>query len=740
MESSFESISIIKEENNEKNNEYNNYQLKIMNKEDELNFDKALELSEIDILDEQIEHKNKNDEDNIKEENDLSDYSFIKDTNIIKNKKNSGVKKINSKKPKNKITKEELNNIPLPIFSCIYCCDEHISFKHLSNEIISNKYLYQTSIYDMKQLEFLISGKSSKKITDNKLLNIVINNYENLKDVFSVKKINNYFKSKKFGIKCEKNEMIIRKRFRMKLEEKVNKKKKDFYFKEIKGMYKISKNSLNNKCLFNTNSIINNCSSLAGLIPTNSELIQNLTEKNNNSLSNNNLINMNKQVNSMNKNEIGLIVKDNNKHYVENIIEKIDKNLESDIFEFLGENDLKRKINKKDIEWEDTYYDINKPIINDDEININNEEDKILELINNKKNKNRNKSNINIKKNNLDINNNNNSKHISINSENKSHLKISIFNNSKSLASTNTSSNIILKDKENKTLSIFLNKNKIFNIENNSMLSPRYQNIIFKDIRKSRKNMKEKNLSPSFTKTKEDNYETKSFKKLFGNGNSCIDLKNIHKKILFNHTVNIKKEMTGITNIKNNRINFDLKPSKNHKNIFNYDIDKEKEKEKICISKENMTNKSYNKYKLLLNGNKNRESNSTNSSSFLDKMIKRFKSNKDDNKKHSIFNSVFKFRDNLDKFHVKSPINNIKYSLIISHKNRKEKLKAINFNKNDLKIKNLESEYINNFISTNINNENNIFEKKFITESNNNENIKNNKKIKYMKKEIKIIS
>ena len=581
MESSFESISIIKEENNEKNNEYNNYQLKIMNKEDELNFDKALELSKIDILDEQIEHKNKNDEDNIKEENDLSDYSFIKDTNIIKNKKNSGVKKINSKKPKNKITKEELNNIPLPIFSCIYCCDEHISFKHLSNEIISNKYLYQTSIYDMKQLEFLISGKSSKKITDNKLLNIVINNYENLKDVFSVKKINNYFKSKKFGIKCEKNEMIIRKRFRMKLEEKVNKKKKDFYFKEIKGMYKISKNSLNNKCLFNTNSIINNCSSLAGLIPTNSELIQNLTEKNNNSLSNNNLINMNKQVNSMNKNEIGLIVKDNNKHYVENIIEKIDKNLESDIFEFLGENDLKRKINKKDIEWEETYYDINKPIINDDEININNEEDKILELINNKKNKNRNKSNINIKKNNLDINNNNNSKHISINSENKTHLKISIFNNSKSLASTNTSSNIILKDKENKTLSIFLNKNKIFNIENNSMLSPRYQNIIFKDIRKSRKNMKEKNLSPSFTKTKEENYETKSFKKLFGNGNSCIDLKNIHKKILFNHTVNIKKEMTGITNIKNNRINFDLKPSKNHKNIFNYDIDKEKEKEKV---------------------------------------------------------------------------------------------------------------------------------------------------------------
>ena len=47
---------------------------------------------------------------------------------------------------------------------------------------------------------------------------------------------------------------------------------------------KISKNSLNNKCLFSTNSIINNYSSLAGLIPANSEFLQNLAEKKNNFL------------------------------------------------------------------------------------------------------------------------------------------------------------------------------------------------------------------------------------------------------------------------------------------------------------------------------------------------------------------------------------------------------------------------------------------------------------------------
>ena len=45
--------------------------------------------------------------------------------------------------PKNqkiKLTKEDLNNIPLPIFSCIYCSNEKISFNHFSQEILSNKY------------------------------------------------------------------------------------------------------------------------------------------------------------------------------------------------------------------------------------------------------------------------------------------------------------------------------------------------------------------------------------------------------------------------------------------------------------------------------------------------------------------------------------------------------------------------------------------------------------------------
>ena len=102
---------------------------------------------------------------------------------------------------------------------------------------------------------------------------------------------------------------------------------------------------------------------------------------------------------------------------------------------------MKRKKNKKDIEWEDTYYDINKPIIDDDISELTTEKEKNVLSYNDKI---KNRSNTSIKFDNPQNVNISNSKHISINSENKSTIKISLFNISKSLASTNTSSNIIL--------------------------------------------------------------------------------------------------------------------------------------------------------------------------------------------------------------------------------------------------------------------------------------------------------
>ena len=701
MDISIDSISTIKVENDNKIKKNNEFQVEAKNKEDDFNFEKSFELSKIEILDEIYKQKTDDEVNNI---NDISDYSFDKENN----KKNSKEKKIKKKK---KIKKEELNNIPLPIFSCIFCCNEIVSFRHLSNEIISNKYLFQTSIYDIKQLDFLISGKINKKIDNDKLLDIILNNFENIKEFINGDKINNFFKSKKFKTRCEYNKLLIKNKFRTKFEEKVNKKKKDFYFKEIKGTYKISKNSLNNKCLFNTNSLINNYSSLAGLIPKESELIHNLAEKQNNSITSSHLSNINIHGN-MNKNEIGLIGKDNNKHYVENIVEKIDKNVESDIFDFLGENDLKRKINKKDIEWEDTYYDINNPIIKDDEINnqLFLEEDNILEIINQRDNKNKNNHNKNIYNKHNTINN---IKSITINSENKSNIKMSIFNNSKSLASTNTSSNIIMKDKENKTLSIFINKNKMLNIENNSALSPRHKNIILKNL----------------TKSSKKDVESNRFKKIFGNGNSFLDLKNIHKKISFNHTLNIYRDLNECSNIKNKHINRDIVLSNlniKEKNLLDYNIDK------------NMNKINSYKYKLILDNNKKNEI--MNNNNTFEKIMKRFKSNKY-NKNNFVYNSVFKFTKDKEKPFMKSPINNIKYSVIHSNKSQKiNKFNIFNLKKKDLNIK-TENEYLNNFISPKPNIKvNNIFEKQFITDNNINDNMKYKRKLNVYKNDIRIIS
>ena len=701
MDISIDSISTIKVENDGEIKKNNEFQAEAKNKEDDFNFEKSFELSKIEILDDIYKQKTDDEVNNI---NDISDYSFDKENN----KKNSKEKKIKKKK---KIKKEELNNIPLPIFSCIFCCNEIVSFRHLSNEIISNKYLFQTSIYDIKQLDFLISGKINKKIDNDKLLDIILNNFENIKEFMNSDKINNFFKSKKFKTRCEYNKLLIKNKFRTKFEEKVNKKKKDFYFKEIKGTYKISKNSLNNKCLFNTNSLINNYSSLAGLIPKESELIHNLAEKQNNSITSSHLSNINIHGN-MNKNEIGLIGKDNNKHYVENIVEKIDKNVESDIFDFLGENDLKRKINKKDIEWEDTYYDINNPIIKDDEINnqLFLEEDNILEIINQRENKNKNNHNKNIYNKHNTINN---IKSITINSENKSNIKMSIFNNSKSLASTNTSSNIIMKDKENKTLSIFINKNKMLNIENNSSLSPRHKNIILKNL----------------TKSSKKDVESNRFKKIFGNGNRSLDLKNIHKKILFNHTLNIYRDLNECSNIKNKHINRDIVLSNlniKEKNLLDYNIDK------------NMNKINSYKYKLILDNNKKNEI--MNNNNTFEKIMKRFKSNKY-NKNNFVYNSVFKFTKDKEKPFMKSPINNIKYSVIHSNKSQKiNKFNIFNLKKKDLNIK-TENEYLNNFISPKPNIKvNNIFEKQFITDNNINDNMKYKRKLNVYKNDIRIIS
>ena len=610
MDNTIDSLSIINDENNfqsNKNcqeNEKSDKNSKISNRKisDDFDFEKSLEISNIIQKDEKVKQNNENDNNNIDLNLSLECSFFKPNENMIGIKQTNNIRAVKTM-PIKKLKKEDLDNIPLPVFSCIYCSNEQVSFNHLSNEIISNKYLLQTSIWDMKQLDYLISSqpKVDKVDKDNahKLLNIIINNSEYLKCNYMIDKINEYFKSNIFIVQYLKSEFIMRKALIHRFEDSFIRKKKDFYFKGIKGINKISKNSINNKCLFNsTNSWINNYSGLSGFIANSQGPAHPLpiVERNNNTVngmngSNSFLLYVNS--NSLNNNEIGLVGKGKNRHYMENIMENNDdRNIEGEntmeekaqILNFICEDNLKRKITKNDIEWEDNYYDIYNPNIDDNlfEENSRKEENdfKIRNNPNNQKNKslyqsfNLNKTSTKSKpyyvNSECNINNKSNSYKNSINI---------LFNNSKSLGSTNNSSNIMfkscIKDKDSKSLSFFLNGNQIINIQNNtSMNSSSNCNINIKNKLASLSSINQEtkfikcNRTPSYAKTRIIDLSSNTEKRLCNNNNvkSSIDLKNIHKKILFNYTANIKKEI--IDNNLTLKIN-DVIHNNNKKKILN---------------------------------------------------------------------------------------------------------------------------------------------------------------------------
>ena len=382
----------------------------------------------------------------------------------INNTKNNNVRpSLFYKKETKKITKEDLNNIPLPVFSCIYCSNDKISFRHLSQEIISNKYLYQSSIYDIIELNKLIVYQPiiDKDDKNEKLLNIIIKNTEYINKNNTKENMYNFLKSNHYIDICKKELLNTRSIFRHRIEDSIIKKKKDFYFK---GINKISKNSLNNKCLFNTtNSLIYNYNALNGFvetIPINSNINFN-NGKNNNNFSN---ISINFNSISSNNNEIGnYLGKDNNN--LLSIVEKIENNIESDneiddkeeisdIFIF----DTERKIKKENIIWENENYDIWNPNISDDEFEEKEEKEKMI-----KDNKlKRLKVNLLKSNNKLKPKTSNNSFIYQINKK----LNISQV---KSLGSTNNSS-VINNENENKFKSSKTNDfsfNNFNNIHNN---------------------------------------------------------------------------------------------------------------------------------------------------------------------------------------------------------------------------------------------------------------------------------
>ena len=455
------------------------------------------------------------------------------------------------KKTKKKRTKDDLNNTPLPVFECLYCTNEKIVFQHFINEILSDKYLLQTSIYDMNDLnKIIINKRLINNNKDEKLFNLIIKSTEYIKAYNPKQEIDSYFKSDKFTNLCLKTKTDTNKLFKNKIEDSIVRKKKDFYFK---GINKIPKNSMNNKGLFNsTNSLINNFNALSGLV----EPVQTTNNANNNIKNNytigtysNNSINFNSL--SLNNNEFNCYCKDNN-NMLDYIVEKIEKNEESvnyvddkdliiDFFKF----DLSRKINNKDIKWENKIYDIWNPEIDSDfDENEDNDEndDNTNKISNDTKNRsiNMNINNINNKFLGLNKNISNKSMGFIKYQKNKGKNLIFTFNKKKDKSKTNKKNNNNNQENE-------INKsNKL----NNNNISKEYtfnsnSNIIINS-------MNDKNQSNITKDIKEKNYPNSNIT------NKSISINNliINKSQDVNRKIPKQKNQTNKNNIINNRKNF----------------------------------------------------------------------------------------------------------------------------------------------------------------------------------------
>ena len=233
---------------------------------------------------------------------------------------------------KKKIEKDDLNNIPLPIFDCIYCTNEKIVFNNFINNILSEKYLLLSSVYDIKDLDEIIENNNliNKKIKNTKILNLMVKNIEYLNNYIPKEESKLFFKSNWFNNLCMKRD-----------------------FQKINNINK--KNSINSRFY------------LIGNTDIYSSNDNNFKNKYNNNSYSNNSINLNSL--SLNKNESDINYindKNNNFEYIfENIITK-DNN--TSLIEKKDEiiEDRDRVIRKEDIAWDEKYYDIYNPDISSD--------------------------------------------------------------------------------------------------------------------------------------------------------------------------------------------------------------------------------------------------------------------------------------------------------------------------------------------------------------------------------------
>ena len=332
-------------------------------------FESSLKLSEIE---------NKENE-QTKKYDSLNSYNF----DSINNNEHIRRKKGNIVNIKKKLTKEDLNNIPLPIFSCIYCSNDKIAFNHLINENLSNKYYLQTSIYDMKLLDKLI--KTNPIIDrDNQnlpLIDIILKNTEFIRHYYNKNEISQIYSSEKMNKIFELNDIKVSKNSINKLNYKlmrrrnkelpINKANPNKLFALID--YKPFFQKQNNNSTFTNDNITTNKNSITNTIGTpNTGLSLSLI---------NNIFNEN----TTNVNNINICFNPNN--MMQSIMENIEKNEESEceseekFLDILGvQSNLSRKIDKNKINFEEKNYDIWNPDIT----TITEEEEEEVKTIKNK--------------------------------------------------------------------------------------------------------------------------------------------------------------------------------------------------------------------------------------------------------------------------------------------------------------------------------------------------------------------
>ena len=491
MNSFIENLSIIKKSLNNSDDKNNVSENKF---DFDRNFDLNDDISQLDLKDEKFNNKINNDK-----------KLNISLNSLLNSDKNNKFNKNSKKGLKKRLKKEDLNNIPLPIFSCIYCSNDYISFKHLSNEIISKKYLFQNSLSDIIKLNYLISYRPGNDISNNncKLLNIFLNNSEYLTMLYKYNKIKNYFKSDIFKIICFKSYLVIKNININNYEKKRLKIKKLFYSKGIKDIFKLRNSNKSSFYNFPPNTFNNKIIDLSK---------NNENEKNN--------IEAQKQK----KNDLKILIEDN----------------------------YKRKINKNEIEWEKEYYNVFSPIIDDD----------ILYNYINNKNKNLKKNQIYIHSEVNIFKNSKNQKIFNLNKNLNSDSRINNINikTNKDINSKPISPNII-KNKILKLGDISFIKNKNSNILtpkqckkqinlNNCNKTPLYiktklKNLSSKSAKKLIKGGRNRSQK-SFQKNIIINYTTNNNKELINNNAIKLKLKDIK-----NHNKS-KSKIKNLYNLINN--------------------------------------------------------------------------------------------------------------------------------------------------------------------------------------------